>query len=122
MDDSIVRGTTSRKIVEMIQHAGASEVHMRISSPPITSPCYFGIDMPTHSELIASANSVVEIRAHLAADSLAYLSMEGLLKCVAPRESEFCTACFNGTYPIPVEFRDAQLPLFREFRTTEHRA
>lgn len=121
VDDSIVRGTTSRKIVEMIRHAGAKEVHMRISSPPITNPCYFGIDMPTHEELIASSQSVEEIRANMLADSLAYLSLEGLLKCVAPRKDEFCTACFTGEYPIPVEFEDAQLLLFRESRTTEHR-
>ena len=122
VDDSIVRGTTSLKIVEMIRQAGAIEVHMRISSPPITSPCYYGIDMPTHDELIASSNSIEEIRAHLLADSLAYLSLEGLMKCVAPREGDFCTSCFNGIYPVPVEFKDAQLPLFRELRTSEHRA
>ncbi len=122
VDDSIVRGTTSRKIVEMIRKAGASEIHMRISSPPITNPCYYGIDMPTYEELIASSNSVEETREHLAADSLAYLSLEGLLKCVSHRENEFCTACFTGSYPIPVDFADIQLPLFRELRTTEHRA
>jgi amidophosphoribosyltransferase len=121
VDDSIVRGITSRKIVEMIRHAGAKEVHMRISSPPITNPCYFGIDMPTHEELIASSQSVEDIRAHMTADSLAYLSLDGLLKCVAPRKDEFCTSCFTGEYPIPVEFEDAQLLLFRESRTTEHR-
>jgi amidophosphoribosyltransferase len=121
VDDSIVRGTTSRKIVEMIRHAGAKEVHMRISSPPITNPCYFGIDMPTHEELIASSQSVEDIRAHMTADSLAYLSLDGLLKCVAPRKDEFCSSCFTGEYPIPVEFEDAQLLLFRESRTTEHR-
>ena len=121
VDDSIVRGTTSRKIVEMIRHAGAKEVHMRISSPPITNPCYFGIDMPTHEELIASSQSVEEIRAHMLADSLAYLSLDGLFKCVAPRKDEFCSSCFTGEYPIPVEFEDAQLLLFRESRTTEHR-
>ncbi len=122
VDDSIVRGTTSRKIVEMIRKAGATEVHMRISSPPITNPCYFGIDMPTHKELIASTSSVEQIRAHLAADSLAYLSIEGLRESVSPREEEFCNACFNGAYPIPVEFKDSQLSLFRELRTSEHRA
>lgn len=122
VDDSIVRGTTSRKIVEMIKKAGAAEVHMRISSPPIICPCYYGIDMPTHKELIASFNSIEETRKHLMADSLAYLSLEGLLQCVKHRENEFCTACFSGTYPIPVDFADNQLSLFREFRTTEHRA
>jgi len=122
VDDSIVRGTTSRKIVEMIRHAGATEVHMRISSPPIISPCYFGIDMPTHEELIASSQPVEEIRAHMLADSLEYLSLDGLLKCVAPGKDEYCTSCFTGKYPIPVQFKDSQLSLFREIRTTEHRA
>jgi amidophosphoribosyltransferase len=122
VDDSIVRGTTSRKIVEMIRHAGASEVHMRISSPPITSPCYFGIDMPTHEELIASESTVEEIRAHLGADSLSYLSLEGLDKCVEPRQNNFCSACFTGNYPLQIETHDAQLSLFRELRTSEHRA
>ena len=122
VDDSIVRGTTSQKIVEMIRKAGASEVHMRISSPPITNPCYYGIDMPTHKELIASSKTVEESRQHISADSLAYLSLENLLKCVSHRENEFCTACFTGAYPIPVNFTDIQLPLFRELRTTEHRA
>ena len=122
VDDSIVRGTTSQKIVEMIRKAGASEVHMRISSPPITNPCYYGIDMPTHKELIASSKTVEESRQHISADTLAYLSLENLLKCVSHRENEFCTACFTGAYPIPVNFTDIQLPLFRELRTTEHRA
>ncbi|MBI4251381.1 MAG: amidophosphoribosyltransferase [Candidatus Tectomicrobia bacterium] len=92
VDDSIVRGTTSRKIVEMIRKAGAAEVHMRISSPPITHPCFFGIDMPTRKELIGSSNSEEETRRFLNADSLAYLSLEGLLRCVHPRGGEFCHA------------------------------
>ncbi|MBI3129007.1 MAG: amidophosphoribosyltransferase [Candidatus Tectomicrobia bacterium] len=122
VDDSIVRGTTSRKIVEMIRKAGASEVHMRISSPPITHPCFFGIDMPTRKELIASAKSVEETRLYLNADSLAYLSLEGLLRCVHPRGGEFCAACFTGNYPIPVHRVEPQLWLFQELKASEHRA
>ena len=121
VDDSIVRGTTSRKIVEMIRRAGATEVHMRISSPPITHPCFFGIDMPTHEELIASSKTVEETREFITADSLAYLSLEGLLRCVAPRSEDFCSSCFTGNYPIAVESNDPQLSLFRELRTSEHR-
>ena len=122
VDDSLVRGTTSQKIVELIRRAGAKEVHMRISSPPITHPCFFGIDMPTLAELKASSNSVEEIRQFLRADSIRYLSLEGLLHCVHPNEEAFCTACFSGKYPIPVEQSDYQLSLFRESRTSEHRA
>ncbi|MBI2132271.1 MAG: amidophosphoribosyltransferase [Candidatus Tectomicrobia bacterium] len=122
VDDSIVRGTTSRKIVEMIRKAGAAEVHMRISSPPITHPCFFGIDMPTRKELIGSSNSVEETRRFLNADSLAYLSLEGLLRCVHPRGGEFCHACFTGQYPMPVHRVEPQLWLFQELKASEHRA
>ncbi|MEE9274320.1 MAG: amidophosphoribosyltransferase [bacterium] len=122
VDDSLVRGTTSRKIVEMLRRAGAREVHLRISSPPITHPCFFGIDMPTHKELIAFSKTAEETRRFTTADSLAYLSLEGMRSCVAPLEAEFCNACFTGEYPIPVEHVDLQLPLFRELRTSEHRA
>src|SRR5438445_3847117 len=100
VDDSIVRGTTSRKLVHMIRQAGASEVHMRISSPPTTHPCFYGIDTPTRGELIASSHSVPEIREYLGADSLAYLSVPGLYAFTAKRAS-FCDACFTGNYPIP---------------------
>jgi amidophosphoribosyltransferase len=112
VDDSIVRGTTSRKIVTMVRSAGAREVHMRISSPPTVSPCYYGIDTPTRKELIASSHSVEEIRAYIRADSLAYISMPGLLKAVG-KESGFCHACFSMEYPVafPME-RVTQLPLF----------
>ncbi len=122
VDDSLVRGTTSQKIVEMIRRAGAKEVHMRISSPPITHPCFFGIDMPTLAELKASSHSVEEIRQFLDADSLYYLSLEGLLNCVCPNEASFCTACFSGIYPISIEQNDYQLSLFRDSRMSEHRA
>ncbi len=122
VDDSLVRGTTSKKIVELIRRAGAKEVHMRIGSPPITHPCFFGIDMPTLSELKASSNSVEEIRRFLGADSLHYVSLEGMLGCVHPQEGDFCTACFSGEYPVPVDQNDYQLSLFRDSRASEHRA
>jgi amidophosphoribosyltransferase len=100
VDDSIVRGTTSRKLVHMIRQAGAKEVHMRISSPPTTHPCFYGIDTPTREELIASAHSVEEIREYLGADSLAYLSVPGMY-AFAGGGGGFCDACFTGRYPIP---------------------
>ena len=100
IDDSIVRGTTSRKIVGMVRAAGATEVHLRISSPPTTGPCYYGIDTPLKSELIASTHSVEEIRGYVGADSLAYLSHEGLLKAVGDASgSRHCTACFSAPLP-----------------------
>jgi amidophosphoribosyltransferase len=131
VDDSIVRGTTSRKIVRLVREAGAKEVHVRISSPPTISPCYYGIDTPTHEELIASADSkfrprlseadaislpssssntseadpspqtVEEIRRFLEADSLGYLSIENLRNAVSDTEHRFCTSCFTGVYPTP---------------------
>jgi amidophosphoribosyltransferase len=118
IDDSIVRGTTSRKIVHMIREAGASEVHMRISSPPTTGPCYYGIDTPLKSELIASSHSVEEIRRFIEADSLAYLSHEGLLAAVGDEASRrHCTACFSGRYPVAVTVPDeSQLRLFEKAR------
>jgi amidophosphoribosyltransferase len=113
VDDSIVRGTTSRKIVDMIRAAGAREVHMRISSPPTVGPCRYGIDTPTKEELIASSRSVVQIRDFIGADSLGYLSLPGLFDSVEGRESGpagakangagFCDACFTGNYPIAAE-------------------
>ncbi|MDH5526307.1 MAG: amidophosphoribosyltransferase [Nitrospirota bacterium] len=103
VDDSIVRGTTSRKIVEMIRRAGAREVHMRIGSPKIISPCFYGIDTPTREELIGSSNNVEEIRQHLTADTLGYLSEEGLL-AASPKLGGYCTACFSGNYPVNVVF------------------
>lgn len=100
IDDSIIRGTTSQKIVRMIRAAGASEVHMRISCPPTISPCYYGIDTPRRSELIASSNSVEDIREYLNADSLSYLSLEGMLSSVGMRARTYCTSCFTGKYPV----------------------
>jgi amidophosphoribosyltransferase len=112
VDDSLVRGTTSRKIVSMIKAAGAREVHLRISSPPIISPCYYGIDTPTRKELTASTHSTDEIRRYLRADSLAYLSLEGMLKAVGG-EDRFCLACFTAKYPITFQVPElAQLALF----------
>jgi amidophosphoribosyltransferase len=101
IDDSIVRGTTSKKIVKMIRDAGAKEVHMRISSPPTKWPCYFGIDTPTKNQLIASTHSVEEISRFIGSDSLAYLSLEGMLSAVGEKR-DFCTACFDGSYPIEI--------------------
>jgi amidophosphoribosyltransferase len=118
IDDSIVRGTTSRKIVRMMREAGAREVHMRISSPPTIGPCYYGIDTPLKSELIASSHSVEEIRRFVEADSLAYLSHGGLLEAVADAAGgRHCTACFSGRYPVAVAVPDeAQLRLFEKAR------
>ena len=101
VDDSIVRGTTSKKIIRLLREGGASEVHFRISSPPIKFPCFFGIDTPVQRELIAPSHTVEEIREELEADSLGYLSLEGLLSCVKNKE-KYCTACFNGNYPLKV--------------------
>ena len=98
IDDSIVRGTTSKKIVRMLKQFGAKEVHMRVSSPPTTGPCYYGIDTPQRRELIASSNTTEEIRRFIEADSLGYLSEEGMLN--AARGTAYCTACFTGKYPI----------------------
>ncbi len=99
VDDSIVRGTTSRKIVRMVRDAGAKEVHVRISCPPTISPCYYGVDTPTREELIASSNTPEEICKFLAADSLGYLSMLGLKKAVDDSAGEFCSSCYTGLYP-----------------------
>jgi amidophosphoribosyltransferase len=103
VDDSIVRGTTSRKIIRMLRDAGAKEVHMRISSPATISPCYYGIDTPTRSELIASSNSVEEIRRYIDADSLAYLSRDGMYVHFDGQKEGFCDACFSGNYPVHFE-------------------
>jgi amidophosphoribosyltransferase len=102
VDDSIVRGTTSRKIIKMVRQAGAREVHLMISSPPIISPCYYGIDTPTRRELIASSHTVEEIETYLGVDSLGYLSIEGMLEAVEAEEggAPFCTSCFTGDYPV----------------------
>jgi amidophosphoribosyltransferase len=100
VDDSIVRGTTSRKIVRMVRSAGAREVHMRISCPPTVSPCFYGVDTPRRSELIAATHTLAEIRKYLDADSVAYLSLEGLTGAVPGGRSQYCTSCYTGVYPV----------------------
>ena len=102
IDDSIVRGTTSRKLVKMIKAAGAREVHMRISCPPTISPCFYGVDTPRRAELIAATHTLEEIRKYIEADSLRYLSLEGLLEAVNSHREEYCTSCYTGTVPAAV--------------------
>src|SRR5467141_607062 len=103
VDDSIVRGTTSRKIIERLRAAGASEIHMRISSPPMRFPCFMGVDIGSTKELIAAGRTVEEVRKHIGADSLAYLSIPGLMRAIGRGTAEqFCRACFDGSYPVPV--------------------
>ncbi|HJP87173.1 MAG TPA: amidophosphoribosyltransferase, partial [Gemmatimonadaceae bacterium] len=101
VDDSIVRGTTTRGLVSMVRSAGAREVHLRVSSSPVTGPCYYGIDTPTREELIAANMSIEEITQHVGADSLGYLSLDGMLESVPGGPSGFCHACFSGDYPTP---------------------
>ncbi|MFQ5900974.1 MAG: amidophosphoribosyltransferase [Thermodesulfobacteriota bacterium] len=114
VDDSIVRGTTSRKIVTMLKKAGAREVHMRISAPATKFPCFYGIDTPTRQELVAATHSLKEINTYLGSDSLVYLSVDGLLKVVGMEEN-YCKACFTGDYPIAFHSSetDIQMALFR---------
>jgi amidophosphoribosyltransferase len=102
VDDSIVRGTTSQKIVKMVRAAGATEVHLRISCPPTISPCFYGVDTPQRSELIAANHSIEEIRQFIGADSLSYLSLEGLLSAVGHERTSYCTSCYTGHYPVAV--------------------
>ncbi|MBU7583509.1 MAG: amidophosphoribosyltransferase [Nostoc sp. TH1S01] len=102
VDDSIVRGTTSRKLVKALRDAGAAEVHMRISSPPVTHPCFYGIDTDTQDQLIAATKSVEEIAQQLEVDTLAYLSWEGMLKATGEDTNSFCSACFTGDYPVAI--------------------
>src|SRR4030065_521477 len=110
------RGTTSRKIVKMLRNAGAKEVHMRISSPPIFFPCFYGIDTPTRQELIASNHTIDEIKNYITDDSLSYLSTEGMLSIVPDSQNRFCTACFEGDYPIPFTKEEViQLGLFEDW-------
>jgi amidophosphoribosyltransferase len=100
VDDSIVRGTTSRKIVGMVRAAGAREIHMRISCPPTMSPCYYGIDTPRRSELIGATHTVAEIREFVKSDTIAYLSLDGLRQAVGSRSGDYCTSCYTGVYPV----------------------
>ena len=113
VDDSIVRGTTSRKIVKALRDAGATEVHMRISSPPVTHPCFYGIDTDSQDQLIAATKSVQDIEAQIGVDSLAYLSWQGMLDATQQDTKTFCSACFTGDYPveIPEMFKRSKLML-----------
>jgi amidophosphoribosyltransferase len=114
VDDSIVRATTGRKIVKMVHNAGADEIHARISSPPITHPCFYGIDTPRREELIAATHTTDEVAAFLTSKSLGYLSLEGLKECVGGNHHSFCYACFTGDYPVPILFspEESQMELF----------
>jgi amidophosphoribosyltransferase len=103
IDDTIVRGTTSRPIVNLLRHAGAKEVHMRVHAPPMMWPCYLGVDLARREELIAARMSVEEIGKHIGADSIGYLSLEGLLKAIDSPVGGFCTGCLTGHYPVPVQ-------------------
>jgi amidophosphoribosyltransferase len=111
VDDSIVRGTTTPRVVSLLRKAGAAEVHLRICAPPIRYPCFFGVDMATKWELIAAKKTVPEIREHLGADSLGYLSLDGLIRAVDLPKDIFCLACFTGEYPIPVQIEMDKLAL-----------
>lgn len=118
VDDSIMRGTTMRKIIKMFRNAGAAEIHVRISAPPTVFPCYYGIDIPTRSELIAATHTIEEIRKYLRVDSISYLTIETMLGAVNRPEKKFCTACFDGIYPCSFdsvsESEDSQKYLFEE--------
>ncbi|MCC6651494.1 MAG: amidophosphoribosyltransferase, partial [Candidatus Eisenbacteria bacterium] len=110
VDDSIVRGTTSRKLVRLLRRSGAREVHFRVGSPPVTHPCFYGIDTPSRRELIGALKTVEEIREYLGVDSLGYVSLEGMLACESePRR--FCRACFDGRYPVAVDASSGKLSL-----------
>lgn len=111
VEDSIVRGTTMRQLVRMLRDAGAKEVHVRVSCPPIRFPCFYGMDFQTHGELIASKRSVEEIREFIGADSLGYLSKEGMLDAMPGNPEDYCTACFDGEYPVEVEEETGKLRL-----------
>ena len=111
VDDSIVRGTTTPHVVSLLKKAGAAEVHLRICAPPIRYPCFFGVDMATRWELIAARKTVPEIKEHLGADSLGYLSLDGLIRAVDLPRNIFCLACFTGAYPIPVQIEMDKLAL-----------
>jgi len=111
VDDSIVRATTTPHVVSLVRKAGAKEVHLRVCAPPIMWPCHFGVDMATRRELIAANKSVPEIRDFVGADSLEYLSIDGLVKSVGMAKKDFCLACFTGQYPVPVQLEMDKLAL-----------
>jgi amidophosphoribosyltransferase len=121
VDDSLVRGTTSQKIVRMVRAAGAKEVHIRISCPPTISPCFYGVDTPRKSDLIAATHSIEEIREFLEADSVAYLSLDGLLSAVGNERRSYCTSCYTGNYPVPFPQDEARyLQLALKLDTTKN--
>ncbi len=111
VDDSIVRGTTTPKVINLLRKAGAKEVHMRVCAPPIRHPCFFGVDMASRWELIAAQKSVEGVREYIGADSLGYISIDGLVKSVGLPKNSFCMACFTGDYPIPVQLQMDKLAL-----------
>lgn len=111
VDDSIVRGTTTPHVVNLLKKSGATEVHLRVCAPPIKHPCYMGVDMASREELIASNKSIEEIKDYIDCDSLGYLSVENLLKVVSTKSGGFCDACFTGNYPIPVQLEMTKLSL-----------
>jgi amidophosphoribosyltransferase len=111
VDDSIVRGTTTPKVINLLRKAGAKEVHMRVCAPPIRHPCFFGVDMASRWELIAAKKSIPEVKEYIGADSLGYISIEGLVKAVGLPRNKFCMACFTGDYPIPVQLQMDKLAL-----------
>ena len=117
VDDSIVRGTTTPRVINMLRNAGAKEVHMRITSPPIKHPCFYGVDMASKSELIANYKSLEEIENHIGADSLGYLSIESTMQATKQNQDTLCTACFTGNYPtsVPLQFHKMQM----ETQTTD---
>jgi amidophosphoribosyltransferase len=126
VDDSIVRGTTTRGKIRTLREAGAREIHMRVSCPPIRFPCYYGVDFPTKEELLANGRTLEQIKDFLEVDSVGYLSLEGMLSCAALPKDHYCTACWAGNYPIPVDIilnkfsmERYQLYMFGEF-TTAH--
>jgi amidophosphoribosyltransferase len=125
VDDSIVRGTTTRGKIRTLREAGAKEIHMRVSCPPIRYPCYYGVDFPTKEELLANNRTLEQIKEFLEVDSVGYLSLEGLLSCAALPKDHYCTACWAGKYPVPVDItlnkftlERYQLYMFEEFAAT----
>lgn len=102
VDDSLVRGTTSQKIIRLVRQAGAKEVHFRIASPPTTGPCYYGVDTPEKGELIANQKSLEGIRKFIDADTLAYLTIDGMMRAVGSTKAGYCAACFDGQYPTEI--------------------
>ena len=119
VDDSIVRGTTTPHVIQLLRKAGVTEIHMRVCAPPITNPCHFGVDMATKYELIAANKTVPEIADYIDADSLGYLSIEGLIEAVDRPKEQFCLACFTGEYPVPVQLEMDKLALEREPRLAQ---